>query len=61
VHKARPTVFEHNKQAEVSEENGSAESLFEWANAARLDARKKRNFEYIKASFILTFHSFNED
>jgi hypothetical protein len=58
---ARPAVFKHNTHVEVSEANGSVESVFEWAVAAGLDARQKRCFECIMSSFILTFHNFNED
>ena len=41
--------------------NGSVESIFNWANAAGLDAWQKRSFESILSSFLLTFHNFEEE
>jgi hypothetical protein len=43
------------------EVNGSVESIFDWANAAGLDAWQKRSFETILSSFVLTFHNFEEE
>jgi hypothetical protein len=59
--KARPKVFKGNKEAKVCDANGTAESIREWAEAAKLDARQKRAFEAITASFLLTFHEFEQD
>jgi hypothetical protein len=60
--KVRPIVLKGNKEAKVCDANGSAESIREWAEAAKLDARQKRAFEEaITASFLLTFHEFEQD
>jgi hypothetical protein len=59
--KARAKVFKNDPHAKVHEANGSVESIMEWAVAAGLDAKQRRSFEAIIASFILTFHNFEED
>jgi hypothetical protein len=57
----KANVFKRNKEVQVCDANGSIESIFDWANAAALDARQNRCFESIISSFILTFHNFNEE
>jgi hypothetical protein len=57
----RPNVFGGNDSSEVSEANGSMERIQDWACVAKLDARQKRSFEVIIASFLLTFHDFQQD
>ena len=58
--KVRPAVFKRNPTVKVGDANGSFESIQEWAKAAGLDPRQKRAFEAIVASFVLTFHDFQQ-
>ena len=53
--RARPTIFDRDPNARVSDANGTLKSLREWSRAAKLDKLQSRAFEAITASFVLTF------
>jgi hypothetical protein len=59
--RARPNVFDYNPLAKVSDANGSLDSIFEWAEAAKLDLLQRRAFEIVLCAFLLTFFDTSVD
>ena len=50
------TFQDSDDEVDVQQANGSAASIIDWANKARLDDAQKRTFEILTASFVLTFY-----